>query len=79
MPGHIGTEIVTNSRKILSGENVDVPAVRKALKAQGMDLSALSDQQVLAMVEAQGNAFRDNAPTSAAQAAKIILDGVRAG
>src|SRR5579872_1807106 len=78
MPGHIGTEIVTNSRKILSGENVDVPAVRKALKAQGMDLSALSDQQVLAMVEAQGNAFRDNAPTSAAQAAKIILDGVRA-
>jgi hypothetical protein len=79
MPGHIGTEIVSNSRKILSGENVDVPAVRNALKAQGMDLSALSDEQVRAMVEAQGNAFRDNAPTSAAQAAKIILDGVRAG
>jgi NAD(P)-dependent dehydrogenase (short-subunit alcohol dehydrogenase family) len=77
MPGHIGTEIVSNSRKILSGEAVDVPAVRKALKAQGMDLSALSDQQVLAMVEAQANAFRDNAPTSASQAAKIILDGVR--
>ena len=29
------------------------------------------------MIEAQAAAFRDNAPTSAAQAAKIILDGVR--
>jgi len=80
MPGHIGTEIVANSRKILSGSEtaIDVAAVRKALSAQGMNVSALSDEQVRALVEAQANAFRDNAPTSAAQAAKIILDGVRA-
>ncbi len=78
MPGHIGTEIVANSRKILSGDAIDVPAVRKALKAQGTDLSALSDDQVRAMVKAQADGFRDNAPTSAAQAAKIILDGVKA-
>src|SRR5205814_1904557 len=77
MPGHIGTEIVANSRKILSGDEIDVPAVRKALKAQGTDLSALSDDQVRGMVRAQADGFRDNAPTSAAQAAKIILDGVR--
>jgi len=81
MPGHIGTDIVTNSRKILSGSQttIDVPAVRRALAAQGMDLSSLSDDQVRGMVEAQANAFKDNAPTTAAQAATIILDGVRAG
>ncbi len=80
MPGHIGTEIVANSRKILSGSEtaIDVPAVRKALAAQGMDLSKLDDDQVRMMVEAQAAAFRDNAPTSAAQAAQIILDGVKA-
>ncbi|HXL99771.1 MAG TPA: SDR family NAD(P)-dependent oxidoreductase [Rhizomicrobium sp.] len=78
MPGHIGTEIVHNSRAILSGGAVDVSAVRKALSAQGTDLSALSDAQVRQMIDAQANAFRDNAPTSASQAAKIILDGVKA-
>jgi NAD(P)-dependent dehydrogenase (short-subunit alcohol dehydrogenase family) len=78
MPGHIGTDIVHNSRKILGSEAVDVAAVRRALKAQGTDLSAMSDDQVRQMTEAQANAFRDNAPTSASQAAKIILDGVKA-
>jgi NAD(P)-dependent dehydrogenase (short-subunit alcohol dehydrogenase family) len=77
MPGHIGTEIVANSRKILSGDDIDVAGVRKALKAQGNDISAFSDDQVRAMVRAQADGFRDNAPTSAAEAAKIILDGVR--
>jgi NAD(P)-dependent dehydrogenase (short-subunit alcohol dehydrogenase family) len=81
MPGHIGTDIVTNSRKILSGsqKSVDVPAVRRALAAQGADLSAMTDEQVRGFVETQANAFRDNAPTTAARAATIILDGVRAG
>ncbi len=78
MPGHIGTEIVANSRRILGGDAIDAAAVRKALAAQGIDLSQMSDPQVVAMVQAQGDAFRDNAPTSAAQAARIILDGVKA-
>ncbi|HEX4303192.1 MAG TPA: SDR family NAD(P)-dependent oxidoreductase [Rhizomicrobium sp.] len=77
MPGHIGTEIANNSREILSGGNINVAAVRKALGVQGVDLSQMGDDQVRAMVKAQGDAFRDNAPTSAAQAATIILDGVR--
>ncbi len=77
MPGHIGTEIVANSRRILSGDGIDVAAVRKALAAQGVNLSQMSDEQVRALVKAQGDAFRDNAPTTAAQAAKIILDGVK--
>ena len=79
MPGHIGTEIVNNSRKILSGsaDTVDVPAVRKALAAQGMNLNSLDDDAVRQFVIAQGDAFRDKAPMSAAEAAKVILDGVK--
>jgi hypothetical protein len=78
MPGHIGTEIVANSRKVLSGsDKVDVVAARKMMTSMGMDTSPLDDTQIAQAVEMQAIAFRDNAPTSAAQAATIILDGVR--
>jgi NAD(P)-dependent dehydrogenase (short-subunit alcohol dehydrogenase family) len=79
MPGHIGTEIVANSRKVLSGsDTVNTGAARKMMSAMGMDVAAMSDAQITALVEMQATAFRDNAPTSAAEAAKIILDGVKA-
>ncbi|HUJ45873.1 MAG TPA: SDR family NAD(P)-dependent oxidoreductase [Rhizomicrobium sp.] len=80
MPGHIGTEIVHNSRKILTGSEteIDVPAARKMIAAWGIDTSSLTDEQVRQAIIAQAEAFRDNAPTSAAEAAKIILDGVKA-
>ncbi|MGN6514700.1 MAG: SDR family NAD(P)-dependent oxidoreductase [Rhizomicrobium sp.] len=78
MPGHIGTEIVANSRKILSGGKADLDGARQMMATMGMDASKLSDAEIGQMVEMQAVAFRDNAPTTAAQAAKIILDGVRA-
>jgi NAD(P)-dependent dehydrogenase (short-subunit alcohol dehydrogenase family) len=79
MPGHIGTEIVANSRKVLSGsDKVDTAGARKMMSAMGMDVSKMDDTQIGQLVEMQAIAFRDNAPTSAAQAAKIILDGVKA-
>ena len=78
MPGHIGTEIVANSRAILSDGKVDVSGARKMMSAMGMDVSKMDDTQIGQMIEMQAIAFRDNAPTSAAQAATIILDGVRA-
>jgi NAD(P)-dependent dehydrogenase (short-subunit alcohol dehydrogenase family) len=78
MPGHIGTEIVNNSRKLLGGEVFDASSVRKMLALQGINTSQMSDDQVKAMMEGFGNAFRDNAPMTAAEAAKIILDGVKA-
>jgi NAD(P)-dependent dehydrogenase (short-subunit alcohol dehydrogenase family) len=78
MPGHIGTDIVANSRKVLTGsEAVDTGTARKMMKAMGIDVSQMSDAQVTQMIEMQSAAFRDNAPTSASQAAKIILDGVK--
>lgn len=79
MPGHIGTDIVANSRKVLSGsDTVDPGAARKMMSAMGLDVSAMTDEQITAMVDMQAAAFRENAPTSAAEAAKIILDGVKA-
>jgi NAD(P)-dependent dehydrogenase (short-subunit alcohol dehydrogenase family) len=79
MPGHIGTDIVSNSRKVLSGsDKVDTSTARKMMSAMGMDVSGFDDAQIAAMIEMQANAFRDTAPTSASEAAKIILDGVKA-
>ena len=78
MPGHIGTEIVNNSRKILGGDLVDTAGVRKLMAAQGINTAQMSDDQIKLLVQGMGDSFRDNAPTSAAQAAAIILDGVKA-
>jgi hypothetical protein len=84
MPGHIGTDIAINSRLVISGtqdtklSGEALEAARAQMKMMGVDVSQIADDQIQAMVDAQGAAFRDNAPTSAAQAAKIILDGVKA-
>jgi NAD(P)-dependent dehydrogenase (short-subunit alcohol dehydrogenase family) len=80
MPGHIGTNIPTNSRKLLKGSEtaIDVAAARKGLAARGVDVAAYSDDQIRARVEELERRFREDAPTSAAEAATIILNGVKA-
>ncbi len=84
MPGHIGTSIVSNSRKVQFGTDSDrltddeVARVRQRLTAAGTDTSAMSDEDIQAMVAERARSFLEDAPTSAAQAAKIILDGVKA-
>jgi hypothetical protein len=80
MPGHIGTEIVSNSRKIQStvSGGSDVLGIRKMMAAQGMDPSNLTDEQIGQLADAQAINFRDNAPMTAAAAAKVMLDGVKA-
>ncbi len=82
MPGHIGTEIVVNSRKVLTGQDElsaqSLSAARARMKTMGIAVDQLSDAQIQAMIDMQSKAFHDNAPTTAAQAAKIILDGVKA-
>jgi NAD(P)-dependent dehydrogenase (short-subunit alcohol dehydrogenase family) len=80
MPGHIGTDIPTNSRKILRGSEtaVDISAARKLFAAQGVDVAGLSDEQIRARVLEVEKRFREGAPTTAAEAATIILDGVKA-
>jgi hypothetical protein len=46
---------------------------------RGIALGEVPDDDLRKLVGGMGNMFRDNAPLTAADAAKIILDGVRAG
>jgi NAD(P)-dependent dehydrogenase (short-subunit alcohol dehydrogenase family) len=90
LPGHVGTNIIANSiraRGLPELEQMNdaqteqlVPAearaalVRAGLLAEGASAGEL--RQFLVRANAD---FRDKAPVSAAQAATIILDAVRAG
>jgi NAD(P)-dependent dehydrogenase (short-subunit alcohol dehydrogenase family) len=84
MPGHVGTDIVANTIRILGGEperitDAELEAARATLVSAGVaaeDTSADGLRQAIARWSAQ---FRDSAPLSASQAATVILDGVRAG
>jgi hypothetical protein len=84
MPGHIGTGIPENSRKIQGGNLADevtamqIAQARARLAAGGRDVSSLSDDDVRKLVAERERRFREEAPTSAAEAATIILDGVKA-
>jgi NAD(P)-dependent dehydrogenase (short-subunit alcohol dehydrogenase family) len=75
MPGHIGTDIVLNSRELLG---VDVDEARTQMARRGLATDGMSDDDILNLMKMFGEMFRDNAPLSAEQAATIILDGVRA-
>jgi short-subunit dehydrogenase len=78
MPGHIGTEIIKNSRLVLMGDTVDIAAIRKTMTQRGFDHSKMSDDDVAGVATMLEEGFKSMAPTSAAQAATVILDGVRA-
>jgi NAD(P)-dependent dehydrogenase (short-subunit alcohol dehydrogenase family) len=84
MPGHIGTSIAANSRKIQAGNDSDVIGATEIAQARarvastGKDPSTLSDDDLRAMMEERARKFLEEAPTTAARAATIILDGVKA-
>ncbi len=82
MPGHIGTSIVINSGRILGRDpkemtHEQLDQVRERLARQGLDLSGASDEDLRTGMQMQAEFFRDQAPMTAAQAATVILDGVR--
>ena len=90
MPGHVGTDIVANSLRarglpepeaMTDAQLADlIPPDAQAglIRAGALPEGASADD--LRHLLAQANAdFRDKAPLSAAQAATIILDGVRSG
>src|SRR4051794_36550521 len=84
MPGHIGTDIVKNSRTILAategpGTPEALDTVRASMERRGFDASGMTDEQIAEMAEMMGTMFRESAPCTAAQAATIILDAVKAG
>jgi NAD(P)-dependent dehydrogenase (short-subunit alcohol dehydrogenase family) len=84
MPGHIGTSIVSNSRKIQAGTESDrlnaneIEQARQRLKGMGIDTAAMSDEDIQTIALDRARTFRDEAPTTAAAAVKVILDGVKA-
>ena len=47
------------------------------MKGMGIDVAAMSDEDIQAAALDRARTFLENAPTTAAQAAKITLDGVK--
>jgi NAD(P)-dependent dehydrogenase (short-subunit alcohol dehydrogenase family) len=90
MPGHVGTDIIANSRRAHGtpepGDASDaeieklIPADAQAalISAGALPEGASADdlRRLMARIETD---FREKAPLSAAAAATIILDGVRSG
>jgi NAD(P)-dependent dehydrogenase (short-subunit alcohol dehydrogenase family) len=84
MPGHVGTSIVINSARILGHEpknitDEELQGIRDQMERMGLEVDGVGDDEIRKMLEDRGEAFRDEAPLTASQAATIILDGVRAG
>jgi len=83
MPGHIGTSIVSNSRKVQSGNDSDamndkeIAQMRARVASMGIDVSKLSDADIARLAAERARRFLEEAPTSAAEAARIIIDGVK--
>jgi NAD(P)-dependent dehydrogenase (short-subunit alcohol dehydrogenase family) len=84
MPGHIGTDIGFNTRRVLTGSDSDemsaseIAAARQILRAMDPRMADAPDEAIQQAMMDFARRFKETAPTSAAQAAKIILDGVKA-
>jgi NAD(P)-dependent dehydrogenase (short-subunit alcohol dehydrogenase family) len=90
MPGHVGTDIIANSLRArglpepehMSDAQVEelIPREVQAglIRAGLLGERASADELRQMLVRANAD-FRDKAPVSAAEAATIILDGVRSG
>jgi NAD(P)-dependent dehydrogenase (short-subunit alcohol dehydrogenase family) len=90
MPGHVGTDIVANSLRArgfpapeqMSDAQIDelVPSEARAkLTEAGLLDKDVSAADLRQMIVNMNTDFRDKAPVNAAEAATIILDGVRSG
>jgi NAD(P)-dependent dehydrogenase (short-subunit alcohol dehydrogenase family) len=82
MPGHIGTSIVINSGKILGRDpkelsDEQLEEARERMEQMGFPVEGVTTDQIRQFMILRAEQFRDEAPVSAAEAAKVILDGVR--
>jgi len=75
MPGHIGTSIVSNSRKIQSGSEserlseTEIAVTRQRLNGMGIDTAPMSDEDIQTIAADRARTFREEAPMTAAAAA----------
>jgi NAD(P)-dependent dehydrogenase (short-subunit alcohol dehydrogenase family) len=85
IPGRVGTDIVPNTLRILGlpgpGEvgQDKLDEARSWLTEVGLIAEDASDDEVRQILVGMSNDFKDKAEVSAADAATIILDGIRAG
>jgi NAD(P)-dependent dehydrogenase (short-subunit alcohol dehydrogenase family) len=83
MPGHIGTSIALNTSKVLGKHDAlsmtaeEVAELRAQMKQRGLPVDNVPDDHIRQFLHQRALDFRDKAPTTAAQAATVILDGVR--
>lgn len=82
MAGHVGTPILVNSHKIQNsgdGEALsDIAQMRQHLALLGSDVSTMSDEAIRKAAIDRARRYLEEAPTTAQEAATIILDGVKA-
>lgn len=85
MPGHVGTRLIASSRKIQERTDSDMltpqekDRFRARMIAQGHDPASISDAMLQAMSDEANAMMVSTAATTADGAARIILDGIRAG
>ena len=85
MPGHIGTDIVANSRRAHGQRDPDamtdaeLEGWRAQLGGDGPAGEQLTLEDVRRQIRRMSEDFKANAPLGADEAATIILDAVRAG
>src|SRR5262249_34688004 len=82
MPGHIGTSIIINSARILGRDPKEMPddqveEARESILRLGFDVGGATRDEIRQLLQLRAEIFRDEAPMSATEAAKVILDGVR--
>ena len=84
MPGHIGTGIMANSRKLQTGNATDTLSPGEIAKARARvamvnpAAAHLPDAEIQRLLIERERSFEADAPMMSAEAATIILDGVKA-
>jgi|TARA_B100000900_G_C20564024_1_gene710205 NAD(P)-dependent dehydrogenase (short-subunit alcohol dehydrogenase family) len=79
MPGHIGTSIAENTGKILGVErsDEDYEKIKENMIKMGMPVHNFSIDQIKEQIKENAESFKNNAPTTSAEAAEIILSAVK--
>ena len=80
MPGHIGTSIAINTGKLLnSGPRSDeeMEKVKQNMIKLGAPVHNQSLDQIRDLIKERTESFKESAPMTAAEAATVILDGVK--
>ena len=85
LPGHVGTDIIVNTLRAhgqptaQTMSQAELDQARAKMIEAGMDIEGQSDGELRQTIAGLTAQFKEKAPVSAAQAATIILDAVRAG